>query len=140
MKYWIGVISSKISLDRLSAAKESWFCLPKDSEVDDLMFIYASSKASHDRSGFIGTFRISSFDDSKDNLCSCYGGMTNPGIKLGYVNLVSLDFFKEPIKLKQIKSHVLLSKSHFVRKNMQATYFEISAEHYKALEDLAHSA
>ncbi len=137
MKYWIGVVSSKLTLERFLRDEESWFCLPSTASVNDLIMIYASSKASHARSGIIGTFSISSLDNSKDALCSCYVGSFGSGPKLNFVSVVSSKFFENPIPLKSMKKILSLSRSNFVRQNMQGTYFEISAEHYQAINSLS---
>lgn len=137
MKYWIGVISSKVALDRFLKQEQPWFCLPSSADLNDLIMIYASSKASHDRSGIIGTFSVSSLDDSKNDLCSCYVGSFGSGPKLIYVGVLSVKFFENPISLKKMKKHLSLSRSNFVKKNMQATYFEISAECYQIIDSLS---
>jgi len=136
MKYWIGVIGSKDTVERFFSWTDSWFCLPSSCEIGDFVMMYASKKAAGIRSGIFAAYEIKNKDESKDGGCYRYGIFSGTGERPAYVKLKIIEKFTNSISFKSIKLNSYLSQFVYVRRNFQATYFEISEKEYRALNRL----
>lgn len=131
MNYWIGVIGSKITRDRFLAENDSWFCMPKSCEIEDLVLMYASNKAAGVKSGIFGVYKVRSKDETKDESCRRYGIFSGSGERPIYIDLELIQKFSKPIAFQKIKTDKFLSNFPYVRRNFQATYFKISEKEFK---------
>lgn len=137
MKYWIGVIGTKISRERFGGDEEAWFCMPKSAEVGDLMVMYASKKAVGKKHGLFAVYEVVGKDSSKDRVCSSYGIFSGTGERPVYTLLKCVKAFSKPISYTDMMSHPLLQNASFVRRNFQATYFPISEREFNAITRLS---
>jgi predicted RNA-binding protein with PUA-like domain len=132
MKYWIGVIGSQVTAERFSGTSDTWFCMPKSCEIGDLVLMYASQKAAGVRSGIFSVYQICNKDEAKDAECRRYGIFSGTGERPVYVDLKLFNKFPKPLAFQKIKADRFLSSFSYVRRNFQATYFQISEKEYKA--------
>jgi hypothetical protein len=98
--------------------------------------MYASKKAAGIRSGIFADYEIINKDESKDGGCYRYGIFSGTGERPAYVELKIKEKFTNSISFKSIKLNSYLSQFVYVRRNFQATYFEISEKEYRALNRL----
>ena len=140
MNYWIGIIGSKSTLDRFKDEGNYWFCLPKSCEIDDFVVMYVSQKISTLNCGVIGTFKISSKNECKDNECRSYGLMSGTGERPIYVELTLDQWFNLPIPFKSLKASPKLINAQFIRRNMQATYFKISKTEFNEIKVISNKS
>jgi predicted RNA-binding protein with PUA-like domain len=136
MNYWIGVIGSKMSYDRFHTASH-WFCLPQSCEAGDKVIMYASKKAAGVHNGIFAIFEITNKDECKDGKCRNYGLMSGNGERPVYVDLRELVRLTKNISFQSLKMNPALKNSSFIRRNFQATYFNIVAHEYEAIRSSA---
>jgi predicted RNA-binding protein with PUA-like domain len=136
MNYWLAIVGSKASYLRFVEEQDFWFCLPKDCCIGDKVITYSSKKAAGSNSGVFGFFEIELKDVERDCQCRQYGLLSGTGERLVYVNLRKIKLLPTPIPFNKIKTTNALSHSAYVRRNMQATYFDISSNEYKIFNSL----
>lgn len=136
MNYWLAIIGSKTSYERFINEHNFWFCLPQNCSIGDKVITYCSKKAAGTKSGVFGFFEIELKDNERDCECRQYGLMSGNGERLIFVDLKKIKQLKDPIPFHRIKSSKVLSHSTYVRRNMQATYFVITAKEYKIFDSL----
>jgi predicted RNA-binding protein with PUA-like domain len=134
MKYWIGVIGTNLTYERFGNEEENWFCLPRTAEVGDTLVLYATKKIAKNDNGLFAAYTITNKDPEKDSLCKKYG--VSQGM-LAHVDMKKIKEFKNRVTLDILRKDDLFSSSQFVRRNAQATYFNITAEQYKKLNSLS---
>jgi hypothetical protein len=93
--------------------------------------MYASQKAAGVRSGIFSVYQICDKDESKDAECRRYGIFSGTGERPVYVDLKLFNKFPKPLAFQKIKTDRFLSSFPYVRRNFQATYFQISEKEYK---------
>lgn len=136
MKYWIGVIGKKLTYERFLKENNTWFCMPYTSSINDLIVMYVSRRLTSKNSGFFCLYQIQSIDKTKDAECAQYGSMSGMGLKTFYTNLNLIKKIDVPISFEKVSEHPILSNARFIRRRMQATYFEISQSEYKLIESM----
>ena len=136
MNYWIGVIGKKLTYERFLKESNTWFCMPNNSSIGDLIIMYVSRRLSSKNSGFFAIYKIESIDKSKDSECAQYGSMSGMGSKTFYTNISLVKKIDTPISYEKASNHHLLAHSRFIRRKMQATYFPISQSEYTLIESL----
>jgi hypothetical protein len=132
MNYWIGVIGSKITMERFQTENDSWFCMPKSCEVEDRVLMYASTKAAGVKSGVFGVYKVHAKDEGKDGDCRRYGIFSGSGERPVYIGLQLIQRFTKSLSFQKIKNDRFLSSFSYVRRNFQATYFKISEREFNA--------
>jgi predicted RNA-binding protein with PUA-like domain len=135
MNYWIGVIGSKLSYERLQA-KPYWFCLPQSSVVGDKILMYAAKSAAGVNGGIFAIFEIINKDESKDGQCRNYGIMSGTGERPVYVDLALIILLSKNLPFQLLKATPALRNSTFIKRQFQATYFKISAAEFSAIKSL----
>ena len=139
MNYWIGVIGSKITMERFSSENDSWFCMPKSCEVEDRVLMYASIKAAGVKNGVFGVYKVQAKDETKDGDCRRYGIFSGSGERPVYIDLALIKKFSKPLAFQKIKADRFLSSFPYVRRNFQATYFKISEKEFDVILNLGKS-
>ena len=132
MKYWIGVIGSKLPAEWFAGISNTWFCMPNSSEVGDFVLMYASKKAAGVKGGIFSVYQICNKDESKDTECRRYGIFSGSGERPGYVEMKLVNKFHKPLAFQKIKADSFLGSFSYATRNFQATYFQISEKEYKA--------
>lgn len=133
MRFWIGVVGTRLSYERFMTTREHWFCMPRSCSRGDKVLMYASKSAAGVMGGIFGLFEIKDIDDSKYSSCKNYGIFSGTGERPVYVELQELRKFKCPISFAKIKANFLLASSSFVRRKFQATYFNIEPEQFDTI-------
>jgi len=136
MKYWIGVIGTNATYERFGNEEANWFCLPRTSEVGDKLLLYATKKVDKANNGLFASYKIIAKDASNDSLCKKYG--ISQGT-LVHVDMKKEHIFNSRVGLDILRKEELFIASQFVRRNAQATYFNITAEQYKKVISLSKS-
>jgi len=136
MNHWIGVIGKKLTYERFLKESNTWFCMPNNSSIDDLIIMYVSRRLTSKNSGFFAIYKIVSIDKSKDAECSQYGSMSGMGVKIFYTNVNLVRKIDIPVSFEKASNHPLLAHTRFIRRKMQATYFPISQSEYGLIESL----
>lgn len=127
MKYWIGVVGTKQTLERFNNGESDWFCLPRSASLGDVIIMYATKKLARQNHGFFGVYKIVRLDPTSNQLCNKYG--INQGTLI-HVDLLVINSFKNKITLPDLKSHPIHQNMSFVRRNAQGTSFSISEAEY----------
>ena len=135
MNYWIGIVSSPSSHKRLSEHTETYFCMPAECQMGDIVTLYVTRRASKNP-GLFGIFSIDKLDSSKDTECRTYETITRRSDCSSYVEISLLYAPKEPIGIELLKSNPILGSSTFVKKNMLGTYFRVSKSEYGVILNL----
>ncbi len=135
MKYWIGVVGSKGSYSTLEEGPP-WFCLPVAAIPGDMVLLYATKLARGVKSGIFAAYEVEKKDPERDRYCRKYGRFHHSSQRLSFTELKLIFKFANPIDFQELKSSVELANSVFVRRNMQATFFEISAREYETIRRL----
>ena len=136
MNYWIGVIGKKLTYERFLKETNTWFCMPHNSSINDLIIMYVSRRLTNKNSGFFAIYKIESIDKTKDSECFQYGMMSGMGLKTFYTNVNLVKKIEMPISFEKASKHALLANARFIRRKMQATYFPISQSEYALIESL----
>lgn len=136
MKYWIGVIGTSATYERFGNEEANWFCLPRTSEVGDKLMLYATKKVDKANNGLFASYKIIAKDSSNDSLCKKYG--ISQGT-LVYVDMKKEHLFKSRVGLDTLRKEELFIASQFVRRNAQATYFNITEAQYKKVISLSNA-
>jgi predicted RNA-binding protein with PUA-like domain len=131
MNYWIGIVGSKITMERFLKEDSNWFCMPKSCDIGDQVLMYASKKAAGAKSGVFGAYEIRTKDEAKDGECRRYGIFSGSGERPIYIDLKLIKKFTSPLTFQSIKSNKFLANFPYVRRNFQATYFKISEKEYE---------
>lgn len=134
MKFWLGVVSSLISYERLSKGEQLWFCLNNDCSEGDVVLLYRTTKTIKP-SGIFASYLIRLVDADRNAKCSPYNSL-GFGKQLCYVELTPVEVFSYPLDLARIKRVPLLRNSSAVKRSFQGTCFELTASEYKALRNL----
>ncbi len=120
---WVGIVGSRSTLDRLLSEAHTWWCLPPNVKIGDILLMYCTSKCPTHQ-GIFGIFEVSLIDATKASKCSGFGSFV--GVKLNYVEINKVSIFETTLKLSYMKKDAILSSAQFVRRNCQGTYFSIS--------------
>lgn len=136
MQYWIGVIGTSLTYDRFGNEEANWFCLPRTSEVGDKLILYATKKISKSNNGLFASYKIVNKDSSKDAMCKKYGITQGT---LVHVDMKKESEFKRRVTLEILRGDEFFAVSQFVRRNAQATYFNITEDQYKRILTLSKS-
>ena len=136
MKYWIGVIGNNLTYERFGNEDSNWFCLPRTSEVGDTLVLYATKKIAKLNNGLFASYKIVNKDSSIDSMCKKYG--ISQGT-LVHVDMKKESEFNKRVTLDILRKDELFAVSQFVRRNAQATYFNITQDQYKKILVLSKS-
>jgi hypothetical protein len=132
MNYWLGVISTKATLEQFTNNAENyWFCFPAEATVGDKFAIYVTRKVSEKLNGIQGTYSITSLNSSCNDKCRTFG-LFNGG-SLVYAELELQSLFPEHIKLVDLKRNPILGRSQAVRRNFQGTIFKLIGSEFKEI-------
>ncbi len=131
---WLGVVGSRLTLDRLLSEAHSWWCLPPNVKIGNILLMYCTSQCSKTHQGIFGIFEVSLIDTTKASECSRFGSFG--GVKLNYVELNKVSIFGTTLKLSYMKKDAMLSTAQFVRRNCQGTYFSISQRELTQIKKL----
>ena len=135
MNYWIGVVGSSVSYERLvQGGDKSWFCLPSGSMVGDTILIYLTIGVAKSKSGIFAEYKVVQKDASKNSECRKYG---TGNVALTYVEMKKIKELKSRVKMKKMREDPFLKEVGFVRRQGQGTYFMISEDVYKEILDLS---
>jgi hypothetical protein len=137
MNYWIGIIGSKASYTKFINEEKKWFCLPDNADAGDLIYIYFSKKA-FKKNGIYKLYEVISKNE-QDYSCKQYGGFAIQYEALKKVNIELKKEFKKQMTAADMKTNPFLSASVFVRRNFQATYFEICEKKFEIIYKLIDS-
>jgi hypothetical protein len=133
MNYWLGIVGSKLTYGRLINGPEYWFCMPKACEIGDQIIMYSSRKAAGINSGIFGFYEVIEKDEQKNSLCSQYGYLSGTGEKLVYIYLKKIKVVNTLVTFGMIKSNSTLVDTAYVRRQMQATYFQLHKREFQVM-------
>jgi len=123
---WIGVVGSKISFERINSERNTWWCMPSETKKNDILFMYCSSKISRLTQGIFALYEITSISNENSEDCNKYGSFLEN--KLFKVEIKLIKKFHNPLKISEMKKDFLISRSQFIKKNLQVTCFKIPIE------------
>lgn len=131
MNYWIGVVGSSVSYERLvNGGDKSWFCLPSGSMVGDSILIYLTLGVAKTKSGIFAEYQVVQKDASKNSECRKYG---TGNVALTYVDMKKIKELKTRVNMKKMREDSFLKEVGFVRRQGQGTFFMISEDVYKKI-------
>jgi len=133
MNYWIGVIGTKQTQVRFQEGNELWFCLPRKASIGDEILLYQTKKVAKAMQGIFASYTVVRLDPEKQTLCKKYG--IHEGA-LVYVDLLVRNKFRNTITLDMLKNNDQLKMMSFVRRNAQATSFNISESEYQTILEM----
>lgn len=133
--YWIGIIGKTATVDNFVKEEDLFFCLPDNANIGDKFIAYVSG-VNKKYQGVYGFYEIESFNEERDCECRGYGAFHE--IKpTTFVNLKVIKINTKKILMKQLKKDPILRFCIMVRRNAQATCFEINENEYKQFEFLS---
>jgi hypothetical protein len=119
------VVGNLYHLENCLKNDETWWCVAKDCEPQEVGFIYWKTK------GIKLAFEFIAFS-SEQAICKSYG-MATATIKI-------LEIADLPISFQELQRHRLLSKSTGVRRKFQARWFDLESDAAEALLCLIQNA
>lgn len=138
-RYWIGVVGSRDTVERLRAEAETWWCAPKGAAAGDLFALYvARSKLKdlpEDQGGIVAIFEIIGSAPEQESECRRYGGGSG-GQTLAPVKILAKQKFPVSLKLADMKLDDHLRAARFVKRSMQGTCFEATSQEFQRISTL----
>ena len=123
-KYWIGIVGGIEAADKLEDSP--WWCVPQKAQKGDYIFMYCPMSVSKKKQGVFALCELlsePSANNSNNWYCSGFGGRLFA--RLFYVDLKVIRRYKTHVTARDMKRDAILSKIAFVRRNFQATVFEM---------------
>lgn len=139
MRYWVGVVGSRDTVERLRTETETWWCAPKDAAAGDLLALYVARSKLKDlpenQGGIVAIFEIVGAALEQETECRRYGGGAS-GQTLAAVRILVKEKFSVSLKLADMKRDGRLSAAQFVRRSMQGTCFAASPQEFRRITSL----
>lgn len=136
MRYWVGVVGSRDTVERLRIEAETWWCAPKEAAAGDLLALYvARSKLKElpeNQGGIVAVFEIVGAAPEQESECRRYGGGAGAQI-LVPVKILVKEKFSVSLKLADMKLDSQLRAAKFVRRSMQGTCFEATMQEFQRI-------
>jgi hypothetical protein len=126
MKFWFAISHKLPDKRKLAITKESFWCLPSFATKGDLVFLYCPRASSPKHQGVYALCEIEEKpieNHDKKYVCTPYLYKRE---KLFYTPLRVLEIYAHHLKPKQIKNSHAFSQSQLIKRNFQATLFEIT--------------
>jgi hypothetical protein len=139
MHYWVGVVGSRETVERLRTETETWWCAPKEATAGDLIALYVARSKLKDlpenQAGIVAIFEILGADAEREMDCRGFGGGMGGQI-LAPIRIVAKEKFAVSLKLADMRQDIRLSASQFVSRSFQGTCFAASAEEFQRIVKL----
>lgn len=139
MRYWIGVVGSRNTVERLRTEGETWWCAPKDAAAGDLFALYVARSKLKDlpenQGGIVAIFEIVGAAPEQELECRRYGGGSS-GQALAPVQILMKEKFSVSLKLAEMKLDGQLRAAKFVKRSMQGTCFEATVQEFQRIRTL----
>ena len=139
MRYWIGVVGSRDTVERLRIEADTWWCAPKEAAAGDQFALYVARSKLKDlpenQGGIVAIFEIVGAAPEQESECRRYGGGTS-GQTLVTVRILAKEKFAVSLKLAEMKLDGHLRAAKFVKRSMQGTCFEATMPEFQRIKTL----
>ncbi|WP_369065564.1 hypothetical protein [Burkholderia gladioli] len=128
-KFWLAVARGREM--RAQSTNESWWCLPFEAAVGDMLLLYCPRQVSATSQGIFAEATVTS---SPERSLECAG--FGKGAALGRASIVIHHRFKPHLTAKAMKKDALLRHANFIRLNFQGTTFSLDQDVHSRLRVL----
>ena len=139
MRYWVGVVGSRETTERLRTENETWWCAQKQAAAGDLIALYVARSKLKDlpqsQGGVVAIFEILGVGADREMDCRSFGGGMGGQI-LASTKVVVKERFAVSLNLVDIRRDDRLSALQFVRRSFQGTCFIASGEEFQRISCL----
>jgi hypothetical protein len=136
MRYWIGVVGTRESRDRLVAGVDTWWCVSEKAAAGDLIAMYLTRAVAEKGSGVFAVFRITAIDTTRKDECRAFGSAVG-GTFHFFALITPLSRVATVVTLDAFRKDATLYRTQFVRRNAQGTLFELTEKEFRRLELLS---
>ena len=139
MLYWVGVVGSRDTVERLRTESETWWCAPKEAAAGGLIPLYAARSKLKDlpdnQGGIVAICEILGSDPDREMDCRSFGGGMS-GQVLAPIGIAVKQRFPISLKLADMRRDARLAAAQFVCRSFQGTCFAASAEEFQRIVSL----
>jgi hypothetical protein len=132
MNYWLCVVTSPISYERILSGRTAHLCLPKAAQPNDGLILYRGKRIAAGKCGIFARYFVKEKINDASDLCSAY-------YSSAYGKLMpftcSLETMIDPvIQRAEIAQNFVWKNSLIFRRNFQGSVFQVTTSEWAAIE------